>query len=146
MNLLKGVSPVSTRIALAVALALPAAAPVLAQDAGTVSYSSMQARQGSLLYRDNCASCHGDRLGGALEAPALSGADFKAHWWGQPVAALHDYIVAYMPQDRPGAMEPDEYAAITAFILRENDVESSGDEALPSDSAALGAMTLPPAE
>jgi len=130
--------------AMALGLALPAAIPAAAQDA--VSYASMQARQGSLLYRDNCASCHGDRLQGALEAPPLSGAEFKSHWWGQPLSAMHNYIVNYMPQDRPGALPPEEYAQITAFMLRENDVESAGSDPLPSDPAALDSIMLPAAE
>jgi mono/diheme cytochrome c family protein len=136
---------VATGATLALVVAIALGLPAAAQD-GSVSYSSMQWRQGSLLYRDNCASCHGDRLQGALEAPALSGDDFESHWFGQPLSALYEYTTTKMPQDRPGALAPDEYARITAFILHENDIESNGDENLPSDPAALGQMVLPAAE
>ncbi|MDB5562121.1 MAG: hypothetical protein JWN11_1539 [Hyphomicrobiales bacterium] len=124
------------------AAATSAAAPAAGKP---VSFASGQARQGSLLYRDSCASCHGDRLNGALDAPPLSGTNFMGKWGGKPASELFTFISTNMPQDRPGALSPKEYTEIVAFVLSKNGVEG-GDEDLPSDPAALAAMTLPAAQ
>jgi mono/diheme cytochrome c family protein len=125
--------------------AAPAAAPAAA---GTpVAYPSAQARQGSLIARDHCATCHGDTLGGLQETPALVGASFHTDYWGQPLSNLYDFISTNMPLDAPGSLKPEEYAAVLAYILSKNDIAATdGAPNLPGDSAALGAMTLPPAQ
>lgn len=118
-----------------------------APDAGQetmVSFPPAQMRQGNLAYQANCASCHGDRLGGYLENPALQSEEFRSHWWGLPVSSLYDYISLYMPLDRPGALMPEEYANILAFILNKNGIEPTEDaEPIPGDSAALMDVMLP---
>ena len=109
-----------------------------------IAFPQAQVRKGTPLYADNCASCHGDRLQGLLEAPALAGADFQGHWFGQPASNLYEYISLYMPQDRPGALTPEDYAAITTFILSKNGLKgSNGVPDLPGDVAALTTVTLP---
>ncbi|HEV7718714.1 MAG TPA: cytochrome c [Arsenicitalea sp.] len=110
-----------------------------------MSFSAGQARQGSLLYRDDCASCHGDRLNGALDAPPLSGQGFMAKWGGKPASELFAFVSTNMPQDRPGALSPKEYAELVAFVLSKNDV-AAGDDDLPSDPAVLATLTLPAAK
>lgn len=129
--------PVLTAVSL-VALAAPATA--FAQSA--LSYTATQARQGEQVYKDNCAACHGDSLQGALDAPTLVGASFQANYFGQPANVLFDFISTNMPQDRPGALTPAQYAQVTAFILSKNGVAAGSDQ-LPSDSSALSALKLP---
>lgn len=128
--------------ALAVSLVSLAAisAPAFAQSA--VSFSATQARQGEQVYKDNCAACHGDTLQGALDAPTLHGPLFQANWFGKPLNTLFDFVSTNMPQDRPGALTPQQYAQVVAFILSKNDI-AAGSTPLPSDSSALAAMTLP---
>jgi len=109
-----------------------------------VAFPSKQVRQGRLVFQDNCASCHGPRLDGSLENPALKGDAFKSHWAGQPVSGLYDYISQYMPLDRPGALKPEEYAAVMAFVLSENNIKPSDDaEPLSSDASQLSKMVIP---
>jgi mono/diheme cytochrome c family protein len=131
-----------TRFTLPLAMSLAVlAAPAFAD---SLSFTATQARQGEAVYKDNCAACHGDSLQGALDAPTLTGASFQANYFGQPANVLFDFITTNMPQDRPGALTPQQYAQVTAFILSKNGV-AAGDTALPSDSAALSAVTLPAA-
>jgi mono/diheme cytochrome c family protein len=128
-------------IALVAALSLPVAAQQAPAAGKPVSFSASQARQGSLLYRDDCASCHGDRLNGALDAPPLAGQGFMAKFGGKPASELFAFVSTNMPQDRPGALSPKEYAEVVAFVLSKNGVEA-GDQDLPSDPDALATMTV----
>jgi mono/diheme cytochrome c family protein len=134
-------------IAIVAALCLPAFGgdtPAASGDSASkpVSFSAGQARQGSLLYRDNCASCHGDRLNGALDAPPLSGDKFLSKWAGKPVAELFDFVSTNMPQDRPGALTAKQYTELVALILSKNGT-TAGDTELPSDPASMATMVLP---
>lgn len=114
--------------------------------AAEVTYPAAQARQGTALYRDNCSSCHGDRLQGALDAPALKGDSFQATWFGQPASSLLEYISTNMPQDRPGALKPEQYAQLLALILKENGVAAGPDNSPPIAADTLGDATLPAAK
>src|SRR5688500_9619412 len=43
-------------------------------------YADEQARRGQALYRQECASCHGETLAGGQHAPALTGDYFLRGW------------------------------------------------------------------
>jgi mono/diheme cytochrome c family protein len=45
-------------------------------------YSDDQAKRGEALYRQKCASCHGDKLTGGESAPPLAGGQFLSNWNG----------------------------------------------------------------
>jgi len=47
-----------------------------------------------------------------------------------------------MPEMNPGALSPDQYADILAFLLRLNDYPA-GEEELPADPAVLGNVPIP---
>jgi len=130
-------------VALSSGLAVVSTLPASAVD---VAYPASQARQGTPLYRDNCSSCHGDRLQGALDAPPLKGDSFMASWAGQPATALLEYISTNMPQDRPGALEPKQYAQLLALILKENGVAAGADDTPPIAADTLGDATIPAAK
>ena len=83
-------------------------------------YSEAQANDGASLYSQNCASCHGVNLGGTGEAPTLSGGEFMASYNGLTLGDLFDRIRTTMPFDRPGALSREEYAKITAHLLKFN--------------------------
>lgn len=102
-----------------------------------IGYTAQQATRGAKGYMDNCGGCHGDRLQGAIDAPPLAGAPFREKWFGQPVGMLHDYMLTYMPQDRPGQLAPALYADIFSFILKTNGV-AAGEEAMPE--GAIGSL------
>jgi hypothetical protein len=55
---------------------------------------------------------------------------FLIAWQNQPVASLFDLIQMKMPQDRPGALKPREYAAFLAYLFEMND--------LPAGETRLG--------
>jgi alcohol dehydrogenase (cytochrome c) len=61
---------------------------------------------------------------------------FEITWMAEPVSAFYQHISTAMPQDRPGALKPEEYAAIVAWALRQNGLPA-GDREVPADAAAL---------
>jgi mono/diheme cytochrome c family protein len=122
-------------------------APAAAKDAATttpISFPATQVRAGQTIYRDACSACHGDTLGGAQESPPLRGDEFEQTWFDQPVSNLYSYISSYMPLDRPGALTPEEYAAVTAFVIERNGIEATkGAADLVGDVEALTSIILP---
>src|SRR2546425_9668853 len=70
-------------------------------------YTDEQAKRGAVIYKDRCASCHGDALGGALGGalgPPLAGNDFIGVWDKEPLSALFNKIRNTMPQNEPGKL------------------------------------------
>jgi len=108
---------------LSAAAALVAAAPHLAgaQGAKPALYTADQATAGAAVYSQACAACHGAQLEG-VAAPALKGSNFgeMSTAQGLTVDAMLDVIANTMPQSDPGSMKPEEYAAVTAYILQQN--------------------------
>ncbi len=109
----------------------PARSPSVRQ--GT--YTAEQAKAGARLYAIRCAVCHGTRLEGSYEVPALTG-KFVAHWAGRPLWPLFDYVSRAMPQPAPGSLSPGENAALIAYLLEANGLPA-GSKPLPTDQAAL---------
>jgi mono/diheme cytochrome c family protein len=107
---------------------------------GTGRYTLEQAQAGSTVYAIHCAMCHGRRLEGVGEVPALTGR-FVANWAGRPVASLFGYVSQAMPQHAPGSLSPEQSAQLVALILQSNGVPA-GRTALPSDEAALARITF----
>ena len=117
-------------IALAIAICLvwrqePRA---LAQDAQTSEsqsvwdgvYTEDQAKRGEDFYQKDCSTCHGDRLNGTGEAPALSGGKFLSNWNGLTLGDLFERIRKTMPQDKPERVPRREKADVLAYILNFN--------------------------
>jgi mono/diheme cytochrome c family protein len=133
---IRAFAPTKTLVALAAAAGFTlVAGQAMAQAAPT--YTDGQANTGAGAYKTNCESCHGDRLQGLLEAPALSGPRFSTDWRGGPVKDLYDYMAQYMPQDKPGKLPPETYAAITAFILKNNNIPAGTAELPPNPPATM---------
>lgn len=105
-------------------------------------YTTEQAESGARLYAINCAMCHGTRLEGRGEIPALTGR-FVAHWAGQPVGDLFAYVSQAMPQHAPGSLAPEQNAQLVALLLQANGAPA-GSRSLPSDEAALQRITFDP--
>ena len=105
------------------ALILLAAAPQLAnaQAAKPSLYTADQATAGAAVYSQACAACHGAQMEG-VAAPALKGPAFgdMATAQGLTADALLDVIANTMPQSDPGSLKPEEYNAVTAYILQQN--------------------------
>ena len=90
-------------------------------------YSSEQAQQGLEVHEEYCAKCH--------HYSYFQGG-FLISWRNQPVSGLYDLIKLKMPEDRPGALKPKEYAALLAYIFELNDLPA-GDEKLSHKHDAM---------
>jgi mono/diheme cytochrome c family protein len=99
-------------------------------------YSAEQAQRGETLYRQECASCHGEKLEGRGQAPPLTGADFTMDWNGTTVGDLFEKMQTTMPADQPGRLSREQNATILAFILSANKFPS-GTAELPSEAERL---------
>ena len=105
-------------IAILVLLAPQAA---VAQSAKPALYTDAQAQAGAAVYSQACAACHGQQLEG-VAAPALKGSAFgeMANAQSLTADAMLDVITNTMPQSDPGSLKPDDYNAVTAYILQQN--------------------------
>ena len=119
-------------LVLSAALCVIAAPLAIAQAAKPALYTDAQATAGAAVYASSCAACHGTQLEG-VAAPALKGPAFGEMAAAQSLTAgaLLDVIANTMPQSDPGSLKPDEYAAVTAYILQQN--------GYPAGAAALAA-------
>jgi mono/diheme cytochrome c family protein len=131
-----------TAAAFSVGLVLTTVPPVRAQDEQPVSFTAAQVDQGQASYRQNCQDCHGSSLdNGEFGGPPLKGSYFRGHWGSANVAVLYGFLSATMPPDRPGALSPQTYTSLIAFILSNNGY-TPGDKELPLDPDAQQKMTL----
>jgi len=116
--------------------------PPSAPAAVPVAFTSEQADRGQAAYRRACQDCHGyDLNNGEFGGAPLSGQYFARHWGNGSVAALYGYLLAKMPPDRPGKLNPQTYADLIAFLLSKNGYPSGTTE-LPPDQDAQQHMTL----
>jgi S-disulfanyl-L-cysteine oxidoreductase SoxD len=92
-------------------------------------YTFEQAERGVALYKQKCASCH---------APNRFTDDqlFLTPYAGKPLWEMYDVISDSMPEDDPGGMKPEEYAAVIAQLLRLNGFPT-GQTELPTSKDAL---------
>lgn len=127
-----------TRAVAAVVLAF-AATPAAAQqetEARSVLegvYTAAQASQGEDIYQQECALCHGPNEFGT---PA-----FLRSWNNRTVDALFNLISSTMPQDGPGRLDPEEYAAVISYFFNLNGLPE-GEEELPADVELLQTIQI----
>jgi S-disulfanyl-L-cysteine oxidoreductase SoxD len=131
--------PVAALLAGAMLLSAPSG---LAQGRGTAGgrYTAEQADGGARVYAIHCAMCHGRRLEGRTEIPALTGR-FVAHWAGRPLADLFGYVSQAMPQHAPASLSPDQNAQLVAFLLQENGAPP-GEAPLSTDPRVLSRINF----
>src|SRR5207248_9345441 len=85
---------------------------VLVMGLSGLALSAQDATRGEALYRQQCATCHGERLEGR-SAPSLAGSDFRSRW---RASDLLDKIRNTMPQDNPGKLTAGQAADLAAYI------------------------------
>lgn len=110
--------------------------PALAQDG---VYTGEQAARGQAIYKQRCATCHGNALQGAV-APALTGERFVA-WWGGPLSDLADKIRYTMPADGAGTLTPQQATDLVAHLLQVGKFPAGKTE-LAADEATLKTIAL----
>jgi mono/diheme cytochrome c family protein len=97
-------------------------------------YSPAQAQRGERLFESICTSCHEleefTGSGGYLELAA-----------GRSLWETFDYVAAEMPEDDPGSLQPEEYAAVVAYLLRAYGLPS-GTVELTADRGLLETLAL----
>lgn len=100
-------------------------------------FTASQAATGQSLYRNNCASCHGDDLRGNIDGPELVGDYFLAYWGERSVAELYGYAKGNMPPGRAGTLEDQQYLDIVTWILSNNGHIAEGSQPWRPDDAVL---------
>ncbi|MEO7358903.1 MAG: cytochrome c [Gemmatimonadaceae bacterium] len=104
-------------------------------------YTIEQAGRGETTYATTCSRCHQAALGGADEAPALTGSAFMGSWNGQTLQSLHDRVRTTMPTDTPGTYSRQDIADVLAYMLKFNQFPAGKTE-LPSGDEELKAITF----
>ena len=110
----------------------------LASLAQQASYTDQQATGGMSAYQEACAACHGADLEGG-SAPQLAGTNFRNSWGARPVSAVLLYMRSSMPPGGEGSLSDEQYSAIAAYIMRENQV---GPGATPLSLSSEGGFAL----
>ena len=98
-------------------------------------YTAEQAERGVVPYLENCATCHGEDLGGGSNSPGLVGVSFQFLWGGKTLHELYEAIRTTMPTDNPASLPRETYLDILTYMLQVNEFPA-GDEEL--DAKALG--------
>lgn len=80
-------------------------------------YTAEQAMRGDALYKEQCASCHGDMLEGSGPMPPLVGPDFAKNWEGKTVWELFEKTHTSMPATAPGTLTEQQTADVLAYML-----------------------------
>ena len=104
-------------------------------------YTQAQADRGKPLYNSSCGSCHGESLNGGEMAPPLAGGEFLSNWNGLSVGDLFDRIRTTMPLNKPGSLNRETNADITAYILAFNTFPA-GQSELSSKSEVLKTVRI----
>jgi quinoprotein glucose dehydrogenase len=120
-----------------------AQAPAATKSANDGVYTAEQAKRGEALYKEQCATCHGDNLEGSGPMPPLAGKDFLTNWGGKTVGDLFEKTATTMPATAPGTLTPAQSADITAHMLAVGKYPAGTTE-LDSKVEALAQIKLDP--
>jgi mono/diheme cytochrome c family protein len=99
------------------------------------AYNAAQAKAGEAVFTRICAQCH--------VTVQFSDANFQRAWAGRTARDLFELIRTQMPQDNPGGLRREEYAAVLAYIFQLNGYPP-GESALPAADAALRHVRIDP--
>ncbi len=111
--------------------------PVLVFGMFVMVLRAQDATRGAALYKQQCGSCHGDRLDGR-SGPSLSGADFQSRF---PTSDLIAKIKNTMPQDSPGKLTAGQAADLAAYIQQAGKAVANAEPANASKTAPPGAFS-----
>ena len=124
----------------AAALGLAASWTLTAQTEGRTIrdgvFSPAQAERGAQVFGTICTNCH--------EITEFTGAGaYLEDVEGKPLWETFDFISTKMPDDDPGSLSLDEYAAVLAYIFSVYGLPS-GDAELAVDQESLEAIKIVP--
>jgi hypothetical protein len=93
--------------------------------------------RGVEVFREACADCH--------YRSELRGTEFQLAWRGRTVWDFYEIVKETMPEEDPGALDPQQYIDVVAFVLSlngfpEGEVELAGEDAL-LDAFSMAAPT-----
>lgn len=120
---------------------IPGARRVVARTTWDSVYSAEQAGRGETTYLHTCSRCHQPSLGGADEAPALTGSAFLSAWNGQTLGDLHERVRTTMPTDTPGTYSRQDISDVIAYVLKFNQFPA-GKIPLPTGDEELKGITF----
>ena len=95
-------------------------------------YSESQAAEGARVHASHCARCH---------EPGYYQGSFLRAWQSVPLATLYDVIELKMPEDAPGSLRPEQYAAVLAYVLALNGLPA-GEQPLAHDPEELARIRI----
>jgi len=97
-------------------------------------FSAAQAARGERVFESICVNCH------EMAEFTAAGA-YLEDVEGEPLWETLDFVSSEMPEDDPGSLEAEEYAAVLAYIFSVYGLPS-GDAELPVDRASLRAIAI----
>jgi mono/diheme cytochrome c family protein len=120
------------------AAGLAAAWSGAAQDGGRTLrdgvFSPAQASRGERLFDSICANCH------EITEFTAAGA-YLEEVDGKPLWETFEYVWSEMPEDEPSSLDPEDYAAVLAYIFSVYGMPSGAVD-LPTDEKSLKAITI----
>jgi alcohol dehydrogenase (cytochrome c) len=130
------------RTAVACLLVLAAAGNGVRAQERALSYTNQQSELGRTVYVTACAMCHGPNLSDGPLGKPLKGPVFMQKFGGHSVRDLYDLTRTTMPTTKPGSLDAATYAALVAYMLKENAIVA-GPVPLPTDPRELAGMMVP---
>ena len=97
-------------------------------------FSVTQAARGERLFESICMNCH------EIAEFTAAGA-YLDDVEGKPLWETFEYVWAEMPEDEPASLNPEDYAAVLAYIFSIYGLPSGATD-LPTDREALEAITI----
>jgi mono/diheme cytochrome c family protein len=97
-------------------------------------FTPAQAERGAQVFGSICTNCH--------EIAEFTGPGaYLEDVEGKPLWETFDFVSSEMPEDDPGSLRPDEYAAVLAYIFSVYG-QPSGEAELAVDRKSLEAITI----
>lgn len=97
-------------------------------------YTEEQAAAGEEVFRTICSNCHNASY-------PLWGTKFLSLWAGQPLWKLYEFLSMNMPYGNGGGLQPEQYQAVTAYILKVNGYPA-GDRPIPGTPLEIAFINL----
>jgi hypothetical protein len=120
--------------AAALGLALALTAQTRARTVRDGVFSQAQVERGSRVFGSICTNCH-ELAEFTAEGAYLEEVEGESLW------ETFDFVSTKMPDDDPGSLRPEEYAAVLAYIFSVYGLPS-GDAELSVDQPSLEAITI----